>query len=208
MKELCPDGVPFKKLGEVATIIRGGNFQKKDYVETGVPCIHYGQIYTRFSLFVNEAISFISEELATKQKFASTGDIVMAVTSENVEDVCKCVAWLGEGEVAVSGHAAIIHHMLDPKYLVYYLHTDQFFEQKRKLAHGTKVIEVTPDRLADIVLPVPPIEVQREIARILDNFTLLTAELTAELKARQRQYEHYRDQLLTFVDNGGGRNQK
>lgn len=50
-------------------------------------------------------------------------------------------------------------------------------------------------------VPVPPLEVQREIVRILDSFTLLTAELTAELTARKKQYEYYRDTLLTFDDN-------
>ena len=53
---------------------------------------------------------------------------------------------------------------------------DRFYKQKTKLAHGTKVIEVTPDKLLDITLPVPPLEVQSEICRILDNFTELTAE--------------------------------
>jgi len=203
--ELCPEGVDYRRLSEVATISRGGNFQKKDYVEKGTPCIHYGQIYTRYNLFVHNTASFISDDVAARQKYAVTGDIIMAVTSENIEDVCKCVAWLGKGKVAVSGHAAIIHHTLDPKYLVYYFHSNKFFEQKRKMAHGTKVIEVTPDKLADIMLPVPPLEVQREIVRILDNFTglaaELTTELTAELAARKKQYEYYRDMLLSFDNN-------
>ena len=55
-----------------------------------------------------------------------------------------------------------------------------------------------------IRVPLPPIEVQREIVRILDNFTELTAELTAELSARKKQYEYYRDKLLTFDVFGGG----
>ena len=138
--ELCPDGVEYKKLGEVATITRGGSFQKKDYIAAGYPCIHYGQIYTLYGLFVNETAKFISEETAAKQKKASKNDVIMAVTSENIEDVCKCVAWLGEGEVAVSGHTAIIHHTLNPKYLCYYFHTAMFQLQKNKLAHGTKVM--------------------------------------------------------------------
>lgn len=75
-----------------------------------------------------------------------------------------------------------------------------FFAQKRKLAHGTKVIEVTPDTLSNVRIPVPPLEVQREIVRILDNFT----ELTAELTARKKQYEFYRDKLLTFDVLGEG----
>ena len=198
IRELCPDGVEYKKLGEIATISRGGNFQKKDFLTEGVPCIHYGQIYTKYGLFADKTFTFISEECAKKQKMAQPNDIVMAVTSENIEDVCKCLAWLGDEPVAVSGHSAFIHHNQNAKYLIYYFHSQMFFAQKRKLAHGTKVIEVTPDALVDIVLPIPPLEIQREIVRILDNFTNLTAELTAELTARKAQYSYYRDKLLTF----------
>ena len=131
IQELCPDGVEYKKLGDIATISRGGNLQKKDFREAGVPCIHYGQIYTRYGLFADRTLTFISEECAKKQKWAYPNDIVMAVTSENVEDVCKCLAWLGNEPVAVSGHTAIIHHSLNPKYLTYYLHTEMFAAQKK-----------------------------------------------------------------------------
>ena len=201
LRELCPNGVEYKKLGEIATISRGGNFQKKDFLTEGVPCIHYGQIYTKYGLFTDKTFTFISEECAKKQKMAQPNDIVMAVTSENIEDVCKCLAWLGDEPAAISGHSAIIHHNQNAKYLVYYFHSQMFFAQKRKLAHGTKVIEVTPDALVDITLPLPPIEVQREIVRILDNFTNLTAELTAELTARKTQYGYYRDKVLTPKDD-------
>ena len=208
IRELCPDGVEYKALGEIATISRGGNFQKKDFCDNGIPCIHYGQIYTKYGLFTDSTFTFINAECAKKQKFAHKNDVVMAVTSENIEDVCKCLAWLGDEDVAVSGHSAIISHNQNPKYLVYYFHTAHFYAQKRKLAHGTKVIEVTPDTLKNIKLPVPPLEVQNEIVRILDNFTEitdeLTAKLTAELTARQKQYEFYRDKLLDFGVLGGG----
>ena len=202
IQQLCPEGVKYKKLGDIATITRGGNFQKKDFTDTGIPCIHYGQIYTKYGLFADRTFTFISEQSASKQKYAEPNDIVMAVTSENLEDVCKCVAWLGDVPAAVSGHTAIIHHSQNPKYLCYYFHSRHFQNQKNRMAHGTKVIEVTPNKLTDILLPVPPLEIQREIVRILDNFTelttKLTAELTAELTARQKQYEYYRDKLLDF----------
>ena len=113
IQELCPNGVEEKRLGDIATVSRGGNFQKKDYVEDGVPCIHYGQIYTQYGLFIDKTISFISKEKAKKQKFAVKNDVVMAVTSENIDDVCKCVAWLGDEAVAISGHTAIIHHTIN-----------------------------------------------------------------------------------------------
>lgn len=194
IKDLCPDGVEYVQLGSFATISRGGNFQKKNFCENGVPCIHYGQIYTKYALFAEETLTFIDEGTAKKQKYAVKNDIVMAVTSENIEDVCKCIAWLGEEKIAVSGHTAIIHHNQNAKYLCYYFHSSMFASQKNKLAHGTKVIEVTPDKLNGIVIPLPPLEIQEEIVQILDNFT----ELTAELTARQKQYEYYRDLLLDF----------
>ena len=201
IQQFCPNGVVYKKLGDIATITRGGNFQKKDYVEQGFPCIHYGQIYTKYNLFVTETISHISNEKAEQQKKAEPGDIIMAVTSENIEDVCKCIAWLGDSKVAVSGHAAIIHHSLNPKFLTYFLSSSLFYKQKLSMVQGTKVIEVSPEKLKKITLPVPPLEVQQEIVRILDQFTQLTAELTAELTLRKQQYHYYRSKLLAQQTN-------
>ena len=196
IERLCPDGVEYRALADVATVTRGGNFQKKHFVERGFPCIHYGQIYTRYGLHATETISFVSDEIAAKSKKAQPGDVVMAVTSENIEDVCKCVTWLGGSEVAISGHTAIIHHGQNPKYMTYYFHSSAFDAQKRKLAHGTKVIEVTPDHLLNVRIPVPPMEVQQEIVRVLDSF----AELEAELEARKAQYAYYQH-LLLLADN-------
>ena len=190
------------ELRDIATVARGGNFQKKDFTTEGVPCIHYGQIYTRYGISTKETIQFVSEETARKSRQAAPGDIVMAVTSENVEDVCKCVAWLGDENIAVSGHTAIIHHEQNPKYLSYYFHTTMFYAQKVRLAHGTKVIEVTPDRLYDVVIPLPSLEEQNRIVEILDRFDALCNDITegipAEIEAREKQYAYYRDKLLAF----------
>ena len=208
--DLCPDGVEYKELGEISDISRGGSFQKKDFAEKGVPCIHYGQIYTRYGLFADQTFSFITESVAQKQKFAKPNDIVMAVTSENMEDVCKCVVWLGVEPAAISGHSAIISHNQNPKYLAYYFHSSMFFAQKRKLAQGTKVIEVSPEKLKKVIVPVPPLEVQAEIVRVLDEYSvkveLHCKELEAELEARKKQYEYYRDSLLNFNHKIGGGN--
>lgn len=190
------------KLGEIATIVRGGNFQKKDFIENGRPCIHYGQMYTHFGIAAKKTLTFINEEVFAKSKIAKPGDIVMAVTSENIEDICSCTAWLGDEDIAISGHTAIISHNQNPKFLSYYFHSAMFFDQKKKLAHGTKVIEVTPSKLGDIVIMLPTIEAQNRIVSILDSFDSLCSSLSeglpAEIEARQKQYEFYRDKLLSF----------
>lgn len=71
--EHCPDGVPFKSLGEVGTFVRGGGLQKKDFVDDGFPCIHYGQIYTFYGTSTTETKSFIAPELAARLKHAEWG---------------------------------------------------------------------------------------------------------------------------------------
>ena len=139
-----------------------------------------------------------------KSKKARYGDVIMAVTSENIEDVCKCITWLGSDEVAVSGHTAIIRHNQNPKYMTYFFRSVAFESEKRRLAHGTKVIEVTPVKLLDIRIPIPPMEVQDEIVRVLDRFDALVNDIScglpAEIDARRKQYEYYRDKLLTFKE--------
>ena len=201
IQQLCPDGVEYKALGEFGTMIRGNGLQKKDFSDTGVGCIHYGQIYTYYGAFAYETKTFVPKELAVKLKKITTGDLVIAITSENIEDVCKCVAWLGNEEIVTGGHSAVFKHNQNPKYLAYCFQTEYFFAQKKKIANGTKVIEVSPRKLENIKIPVPPLPIQNEIVRILDNFTELTAELTAEHTARKKQYEYYRDQLLTFAED-------
>jgi type I restriction-modification system specificity determinant len=201
IKELCPDGVEYKKLGEIAEIIRGNGLQKSDFVDSGVGCIHYGQIYTKYGAFADKTITYVTPELAKTLKTVSTGDLVVAITSENVEDVCKCVAWLGGDDIVTGGHAAIVKHKQNPKYLSYIFQTVEFFRQKRKYVIGTKVIEMSPKKLAEISIPVPPLAIQNEIVKLLDNFTELTAELTAELALLKKQYSFYRDSLLNFSRN-------
>lgn len=178
--------------------------QKRDFTESGVPCIHYGQIYTYYGTFTKTTKSFVSPELAARLKKVSYGDIIIAVTSENIEDVCKCVAWLGDEDIVTGGHTAIVKHNQNPKYIAYWLQTAAFFEQKRKIAHGTKVIEVTPKKLENIEIPLPSLEAQARIVEILDKFDALTTDITtglpAEIAARQKQYEYYRDKLLTFKE--------
>lgn len=198
IKELCPDGVEYKPLDSFATIVRGNGLQKKDFTENGVGCIHYGQIYTYYGTFAYETKSKVSVELAETLKKVETGDLVVAVTSENIEDVCKCVAWLGEETIVTGGHAAIIKHEQNSKYLAYYFQTEDFYKQKVKLVNGTKVMDIAPSKLGKIIIPVPPLPVQCEIVRILDNFTALTSALTAELTAQRKRYSGLLNSLLSY----------
>lgn len=204
IKRLCPKGVEWKKISEIGTIYRGVAFSKKDFTETGTPCIHYGQIYTKFGNSAYKTYTYVSEQLSKGKKLAQKGDLVMAVTSENMEDVGKCLAWLGEEDILVSNHACYIRHSLNPMYLAYYLQSVHFFNYKKKISKGVKVIDLDLNMFGDMLIPVPPMEIQNRIVEVLDKMTSLEAELEAELEARKKQYEYYRNKLLSFNELGGG----
>lgn len=188
--EYCPNGVERKPLGAIAKLYRGNGLQKKDFTDKGIGCIHYGQIYTRYDTFTSQTISFVDKKLADKLLKVHPNDLIVTATSENLEDVCKAVAWLGGSDIVTGGHSIVVRHHQNAKYLSYYFQTLDFFQRKRAYVHGTKVMEIKKDDLAKIVVPVPPLPVQEEIARILDSFS--------SLEARRKQYAYYRNELLTF----------
>lgn len=200
------DWVTLDDLGE---LVRGNGLPKSDFTESGVPAIHYGQIYTYYGLFTHSTMSFVSPETAATLKQVDAGDVVITNTSENLEDVGTPLVYFGKEPAVTGGHATIFkpNGTVLGMYFAYFTQTPIFASAKRKLAKGAKVIDVSAKDLAKLKIPIPcpddpekSLAIQREIVRILDSFTELTAELTAELKARKKQYNHYRDRLLTFAD--------
>ncbi|EFN4710242.1 restriction endonuclease subunit S [Escherichia coli] len=202
------DGVEVEwlSLGELGDFIRGNGLQKKDFVESGFPAIHYGQIYTRYGLSADKTFTYVLPELANKLRKAQKNDLLLATTSENDEDVVKPLAWLGDN-VAISGDMMLFRHEQNVKYLAYFFQSEIFQTQKMKYITGAKVRRVSSGDLSKIKIPIPSsnnpeksLAIQSEIVRILDKFTALTAKLTAELTMRKKQYNYYRDQLLSFKE--------
>ena len=175
------EGWTYKKLGEVGSFLRGKSIQKADFVEQGMPCIHYGQIHTKFGVSVNKHLSEIPIELYNKSIIASPGDVIIAITSEDLEGSCKSTAWLGDYDVAVSAHAAVYKHNLNPKFIAYYLRSNSFYTEKEKYARGFKVMEIKPTDIAQIPLPIPSVEVQQSIVAELDKINELISLKKAQL---------------------------
>lgn len=170
----------YKKLGEIGTFQRGGGFLKNDFVEEGFPCIHYGQIHTKFGVSVDKHLTCISDAVASKSKIAHNNDLIIAITSEDVECSCKCTAWLGGYDIAIGAHTAIYSHNQNAKYLAYVLRSRRFNEDKTKYAHGFKVVEIKPSDIAKIEIPIAPLEEQQQIVAELD----LLSEMIEKQKAQ------------------------
>ena len=176
-------GWEIKKLGDIGTFQRGGGFLKSDFVEDGYPCVHYGQIHTKFGVKTYNHLTCISEELAlSKSKIANSGDIIIAITSEDVEGSCKCTAWLGDYDVAVGGHAAIFKHGLNPAFVAYYFRGPYFNTAKKVYAHGSKVVEIRPADIATINISYPSLSEQEKIVAELDCLSGIIEKKKQQLK--------------------------
>lgn len=197
--------VEWQALGEVGDFVRGKRFVKTDLVSEGISCIHYGEMYTHYGIWAKESKSFLDEKMASKLRFANHGDVIIVAAGETIEDIGNGTAWLGENDVVIHDACFSYKSKLNPKYVSYFLRTTIFKEQIKKQVSSGKISSINSSGLSKARIPIPcpknpkkSLEIQAEIARILDVFTELNAELTVELIARKRQYNYYRDYLLDF----------
>ena len=157
-----------KPLGEVGEFKRGGNFKKSDFVKDGCPCIHYGQIHMRFGVKADSHFTNIPQAIFDKCPKAQKGDLIIAITSEDVEGSCKSTTWLGDYDVALGGHIARFRHNLNPEYVSYYFLSPQFQQAKKEYTHGFKVIEIKPSDIAKIDIPYPSRKEQDKIVSTIN----------------------------------------
>ena len=188
IEKYCPNGVEYKKLGEVCTVLRGKRLTKKELSGGGPFPVFHGGI---------EPIGYYCKG----NRQAESVMIIDVGASAGTVGYCKNEFWSSDGCFCLS-HVST----LEQRYLFFLL---QSLERNLKSKVRRAGIPTLDNKvLENLLIPVPPIPVQREIVRILDSFTSLEAELEAELEARRKQYEYYRDQLLSFKHlSGGGRNE-
>ncbi|MBE9852296.1 restriction endonuclease subunit S [Campylobacter concisus] len=186
INELCPDGVEFRELREICELERGNTITSKDINDGDIPVISGGQRPAYYHNKYNRD----GETITIAGSGAYAGFIMYWNRPIFVADAFSIKSQ--ENRVIIK---FVYHFLLSKQEKIY------------NMKQGAGIPHVYAKDVSKIKLPVPPMEVQREIVRILDSFTLLTAELTAELKARKKQYEFYRDFLLSFDEldkNGGG----
>lgn len=132
----------WKTLGNIGVFENGTGMPKSLFKENGsVGAIHYGHIYTKYNLFVDNPIVKVSKNDTEKLRKVRYGDLVIAKNSENIDDVMKTVAYLGNKIAVTGGHAAIFRHNENPKYLSYAFNgTNYLLRQKISWQEGLRLL--------------------------------------------------------------------
>ena len=203
IRELCPDGVEYKKLGEIATVLRGASPRPiKKYITNdsdGVNWIKIGDVPVG-SKYITQSEEKITKEGAEKSRYVQKGDFILSNSMSFGRPYILAIdGCIHDGWLSISNFKDVF--LSD--YLYYLLSSSAIQqEMKKRASFGGAVQNLNADIVKALVLPVPPIEVQSEIVRMLDSYTEsvveLQRQLTAELTARKTQYSYYRDKLLTF----------
>lgn len=189
-------GWEVKKMGEIGTIERGAGISKKDFTENGLPCIHYGQLHTCLGATTYKHRTCIPENLMPKYKIAHPGDVVMAITSEDVDGSCKSTAWLGNYDIIVGSDAAIYHHNMNGVFISYYTQTKAFYDEKAKYAKGFKVTHISATEIESIPIPVPPLSLQQKFAAKIEAIEKQKATIAQSIAETQKLFNYTMDKYF------------
>jgi len=202
IQRYCPDGVEFKSLDELGRIFTGlSGKSKNDFSGGNCPYVNYKTIFNNIKLpsHVDDRVTVGDGE---RQNALQKGDVLITGSSETAEDLgMSCVVTQNPATITFVNSFCFIwrphDETLEPGFSKYIFRSSSIRTQIVSAGNGVTRINISKKAFVKIKIPIPPLEVQREIVSILDTFTQLEAELEAELEARRQQYEHYRDQLLT-----------
>jgi type I restriction enzyme S subunit len=163
-----PQGWQIKTLAQIGTFSKGKGITKAEIIETGKPCIRYGQIYSEYNYFVEEFKSFINEPSANNSERIYKNDLLFAGSGETLEDIGKCVAYIKDDEAYAGGDIIILRpNSEDAHYLGYLFNNDDFKKQTFKLGQGHSVVHIYSSSLKNVKVALPPLPEQQKIAKIL-----------------------------------------
>lgn len=127
------ESIPIVTLKEISTsIYRGAGIKRDQVTEEGIPCVRYGEIYTTYNTWFDKCVSHTKEEYVSSPKYFEHGDILFAITGENVEDIAKSIAYVGHDKCLAGGDIVVMKHQQNPRYLAHVLNTSMAREQKAK----------------------------------------------------------------------------
>ncbi len=202
LQTLAPKGVEFRKLGDIGEYIRGVTYKKNQEInnlECGIKVLRANNI--TLSNHLNfEDIKVINKNVKIrKEQYLKKNDILICAGSGSSEHIGKVAFINTDFDYVFGGFMGVIRIREVNSRFVYHIFTSNIFKQYlEKSLNTTTINNLNANILQNFLIPIPPLEIQQEIVKILDAFTELNTELNTELKARKKQYEYYQNMLLDF----------
>lgn len=197
-----PRGWRTVQLSDLGRLIRGRGITRADLVAAGVPCLRYGEIYTKYQDTVSRLASHVEEAVASRAIPLDYGDIIFAASGETSEEIGKAVAWLGQGHAVSGGDTVVLRsHGQDPAFLAHALNAGYVSRQKSRLSKGDAIVHLHAPDLARVSVAIPPVEEQRRIASILQTWD----EAIHSVRALRRAWQRKRAALMQRILPSRGR---
>ncbi len=206
IRELCPNGVDHKSLGTLGNFYGGLTGKtKEDFVDGNEKFITYKNVYSNpaLQIDVEDKVKISDGE---KQNLLQYGDVIFTGSSETLEECgfSSVITVKTDEKLYLNSFCFFLRfndsNIILPDFSKHLFRSDALRQQIKKAASGTTRYNVSKEKIKKVVIPIPPLEIQHEIIRILDTFTELTSELTENLSkeftARKHQYTYYRNKLL------------
>ncbi|MEJ1676695.1 restriction endonuclease subunit S [Escherichia coli] len=197
--------VEWVALNKLATFLKGKSLPKEKITPDGNRyCIHYGELFTHYGPIIDKVCSKTNQ--AINESILSEKNDVLMPTSDVTPRGLATASCIQESGVILGGDILIIRCSgVDGRYLSNFIINNK--KKILQMVKGSTVYHLYAKDIGKLLIPIPcpnnpekSLAIQSEIVRILDKFTALTAELTAELNMRKKQYNYYRDQLLSFKE--------
>ncbi len=159
-----------KKLKYIATkIYKGNGITKEQVFENGdMPCVRYGEIYTKYNYSFDECFSYTFEKVLNSTSYFGYGDILFTCTGELIEEIGKNVVYLGHKKCLAGGDIIILNHKQNPSFLNYALDCNYARNQKSYGKAKLKVVHISSREISNLFVVLPPLNEQKEIVEFLD----------------------------------------
>lgn len=195
---LIPEDWELKELGEIGTFSKGSGVRKDEAFSGELPCIRYGEIYTKHNDYIKQFYSFISRDVSFTAKRLKKGDILFAGSGETKEEIGKSVAFISSFEAYAGGDIVTLSNAnAEPLYLGYLLNAPFIQKQKASRGQGDAVVHISASQLSAIKIPLPPTKAeQTAIATALSDADALISSLEKLIAKKRMIKQGAMQQLL------------
>lgn len=175
-----------KKLSQLGVFLKGKGIPKAKVIKEGIPCVRYGELYTKHHRVIRTFNSFIEEATKSSSMQLKKHDILFAGSGETLVDIGKSAAFVGEEEAYVGSDTLLFRpHDMDGFYLGYLMNSKLVRQQLNKYGTGATVIHIYNSDLKKIVVPIKNRATQEEIAQKLEKIASNISMQTEQIAASQ-----------------------